>query len=220
MLGWAHLHSLSNWLYNRLYAFNMFHTASCTTGCTTGCMHSTCFIQPVVQLVVQLAVCIQRVSFSQLYNWLYAFNVFHTASCTTGCMHSTCFIQPVVQLVVCIQRVSYSQLYNWLYNWFFVQLIVCIQRVLFINVVYTLQSLVQPVVRWVVKCKHRVSQAMMVSSMVKRVLIYYWYNVRWRRFLLLLGIVCVAGFLFCTWLFPSQSHIQKSKYGVARYKVG
>ena len=110
------------------------------TGCTTGCMHSTCFIQPVVQLVVQPVVCIQRVSFSQLYNWLYnwlnAFNVFHSASCTTGfcatsCMHSTCFIQPVVQLV-------------------FVQLVVCIQRVLFINVVYTLQSLVQPVVRWVV----------------------------------------------------------------------
>jgi len=62
----------------------------------------------------------------------------------------------------------------------------------------------------------------MGSTTMKRLLIYYWYNVRWSRLLLILGVVLVAGLLFGPWLFgsqSSQSKIQKSKYGVARYKV-
>lgn len=63
----------------------------------------------------------------------------------------------------------------------------------------------------------------MGSSTMKRLLLYYWYNVRWSRLLLMLTVVAVGGLLFGPWLFGSQSqpqpHIQKSKYGVARYKV-
>jgi len=61
----------------------------------------------------------------------------------------------------------------------------------------------------------------MGSSTMKRLLIYYWYNVRWCRLLLLLAVVMVASLLFAPWLFGSQSqtHVQKSKFGVARYKV-
>jgi len=54
---------------------------------------------------------------------------------------------------------------------------------------------------------------------MKRLLIYYWYNVRWSRLLLLLVVIGVAGLLFGPRLFGSKSHYQKSKYGVARYRV-
>jgi len=59
----------------------------------------------------------------------------------------------------------------------------------------------------------------MVSTPMKRLLIYYWYNVRWSRLLLLLVVIGVAALLFGPQLFGSQSKLQKSKYGVVRYKV-
>jgi len=54
---------------------------------------------------------------------------------------------------------------------------------------------------------------------MKRLLIYYWFNVRWSRILLLLAVLAVVGLLFRKWFPVSRSHIQKSKFGVARYKV-
>jgi len=60
---------------------------------------------------------------------------------------------------------------------------------------------------------------MMGSTTMKRLLIYYWYNVRWSRLLLLVALACVVGLLFGPQLFGSQSQHQKSKFGVARYKV-
>ena len=59
----------------------------------------------------------------------------------------------------------------------------------------------------------------MVSSTMKRLLIYYWYNVRWSRLLLVLVVAGVICLLIGPQLFGSQSHYQKSKYGVARYRV-
>jgi len=60
---------------------------------------------------------------------------------------------------------------------------------------------------------------MMGSTTMKRLLIYYWYNVRWSRLLLLLVLIGVLGLLLGPRLFGSQSHSHKSKFGAVHYRV-
>ena len=70
-------------------------------------------------------------------------------------------------------------------------------------------------------CREFIKPSVMTSSTMKRLLIYYWYNVRWSRLLILVVVIGVAGILYGPQLFGSQSrpNYLKSKYGVARYKV-